>query len=99
MHDQRADFLVVAEGVTLLQQGIDQRGLAVVDVRDDRHVAYVATKVGWAHLMAAGTIRRAPLPTYRNRLKANPCLARREAGRRSRSGSRGARGTTRRTTS
>ena len=34
--------LVRAEGARLAQQPIDQRGLAVVDVRDDRQVAQVA---------------------------------------------------------
>ena len=31
--------LVLAEGAGLLEQGVDQRGLAMVDVRDDRDVA------------------------------------------------------------
>ena len=46
VHDQRAHLLVVAEGVALLQQGVDQRGLAVVDVGDDRHVSDVMANVG-----------------------------------------------------
>src|SRR6266850_3273847 len=58
VHDQGADVLVVAEGVALLQQGVDQRRLPVVDVRDDRDVADVMPKVGRGHWMAAGTIRR-----------------------------------------
>ena len=31
--------LVLAEGAGLLQQAVDQRGLAMVDMGDDRHVA------------------------------------------------------------
>ena len=40
--DERYAFrhaLVGAENSALVQQGIDERGLAVVDVGDDRHVA------------------------------------------------------------
>ena len=33
--------LVFAEGAGLLQQAVDQRGLAVVDVRDDGDVAKI----------------------------------------------------------
>ena len=35
------DGLVVAEGARLLEKLVDQRGLAMVDVRDDRDVAKV----------------------------------------------------------
>ena len=41
IHDQLADLLVGGEDARLLQQGIHERGLAVVDVRDDRDVAEV----------------------------------------------------------
>ena len=41
VQDQLADLLVCGENVRLLQKGIDQRGLAMVDVGDDRHVAQV----------------------------------------------------------
>ena len=41
VHGALGDLLVVAEGAALLQQAVDQRGLAVVDVRDDRDVADV----------------------------------------------------------
>ena len=41
VHDQLADLLVLAEHVGLLEQAIDQGGLAVVDVRDDGDVAEV----------------------------------------------------------
>ena len=39
VHDALGDLLVVAEDVALPEHGVDQRGLAVVDVRDDRDVA------------------------------------------------------------
>ena len=39
VHDAVGDRLVGAEGARLAQQGVDQRGLAVVDVGDDREVA------------------------------------------------------------
>ena len=41
VHGLRFHLLVLAEGARLLEQGIDQRGLAVIDVRDDRDVAKV----------------------------------------------------------
>jgi len=52
VHDQRADVLVVSEGVALLEKRIDQRRLAVVDVRDDRHVADVVAQIGESHSAA-----------------------------------------------
>ena len=45
VHDQLADLLVLAEDVALLEQAVHQRRLAMVDVRDDRHVADVLTHV------------------------------------------------------
>ena len=39
VHHALADALVSGEGAGLLEQAVDQRGLAVVDVRDDRDVA------------------------------------------------------------
>jgi len=46
VHDQRPHILVLAERVALLQQGIDQRRLAVVDVGDDRQVSNVMPDFG-----------------------------------------------------
>ena len=43
-----ADPLVVAEGAGLLQQAVDQRGLAVVDVGDDGDVAKVHGCFFWS---------------------------------------------------
>src|SRR5262245_38459850 len=37
----RFHLLVLAESARLLEQGIDQRGLAVIDVSDDRDVAKI----------------------------------------------------------
>ena len=51
VHDQLADLLVRREDVRLLQQRVDQGGLAVVDVGDDRDVA----EVGSARCAAAWT--------------------------------------------
>src|SRR5208282_1717210 len=39
VHDALGDGLVVAEGAALAEHGVDQRGLAVVDVGDDSDVA------------------------------------------------------------
>ena len=39
VHDALGDGLVGAEGAGLAQHGVDQRGLAVVDVGDDGDVA------------------------------------------------------------
>ena len=41
IHGALGDLLVVAEGAALLQQAVDQRGLAMVDVGDDGDVADV----------------------------------------------------------
>jgi hypothetical protein len=41
IHGALGDLLVLAEGAGLLQQAIDQGGLAVVDVGDDGDVAKV----------------------------------------------------------
>ena len=41
IHGALGDLLVLAEGAALLQQAVHQRGLAVVDVGDDRDVADV----------------------------------------------------------
>jgi hypothetical protein len=41
VHRAFGDALVLAERAGLLQQAVDQRGLAVVDVGDDRDVAQV----------------------------------------------------------
>ena len=39
IHHAFGDALVFAEGAGLLEQAVDQRGLAMVDVRDDRDIA------------------------------------------------------------
>ena len=51
VHDQvLAHFgLVVAEGLGLLEQAVDQRRLAVVDVRDNRDIAYLSGVLGSFH--------------------------------------------------
>ena len=41
IHDQLAHVLVGGEDVGLLQEGIDQRGLAVIDVGNDGHVSQI----------------------------------------------------------
>ena len=41
VHGLRLHLLVLAEGAGLLEQRVDQRGLAVIDVGDDRDVAKV----------------------------------------------------------
>jgi len=46
VHDPLGDLLVVAESTRLAEQGIDEGGLAVVDVRDDGHVPQVGTGAG-----------------------------------------------------
>src|SRR5205814_6699289 len=46
VHDQRANLLVLAEGVALLQKGVNERRFAVVDVGDDRHVPDVLSEIG-----------------------------------------------------
>src|SRR2546429_8974383 len=46
IHDALAELLVGGKGARLLQQAVDQRGLAVVDVRDDGDVAGRAIH-GW----------------------------------------------------
>ena len=56
VHHALANAFVCGEGAGLLQQAVDQRGLAVVDMRDDRDVADGA---GGAH---GGDIRTEPGP-------------------------------------
>jgi len=43
VHDPIRHFLMARERAGLAEHGIDQGGLAVVDVGDDRHVAQVVT--------------------------------------------------------
>ena len=43
VHDALFDHLVFAECARLLEHLVDQRSLAVVDVRDDRNVAQIVT--------------------------------------------------------
>ena len=49
IHDQLAHLLVGREDARLLQQRVDERGLAVVDVRDDRDVAEVCPALFAGH--------------------------------------------------
>src|SRR2546428_11113881 len=53
IHDQLTDLLMRGEDVRLLQQGVDERGLAMVNVRDDGHVAQIGTaprfQLGYRH--------------------------------------------------
>ena len=44
VHDPLVDVLVGAERARLPEQGVDERGLAVVDVGDDRHVAQIVAR-------------------------------------------------------
>ena len=43
VHDAVLDHLVFTECARLLEHLVDQRGLAVVNVRDDRNVAQIVT--------------------------------------------------------
>ena len=45
VHDALVDLLVRTDGPGLLEEGVDERGLAMVDVRDDRDVADVVTEL------------------------------------------------------
>ena len=54
VHDPVGDRLVGAERAGLAQQGVDERGLAVVDVGDDRHVADVGTVPQFAGVGGGG---------------------------------------------
>src|SRR2546428_9916009 len=53
IHDQLTDLLMGGEDVRLLQQGVDERGLAMINVRDDGHVAQIGTaprfQLGYRH--------------------------------------------------
>ena len=44
VHDPLVDVLVGAEGAGLPEQGVDQRGLAVVDVGNDRKIAQIRAR-------------------------------------------------------
>ncbi len=50
VEDERTDVLILAEDVGLLEEGIDQGGLAVVDVGDDGEVAHICA-AGLHHFM------------------------------------------------
>ena len=39
VHDALGDFFIGAEDAALTEHGVDQRGLAVVDVSDDRDIS------------------------------------------------------------
>ena len=55
IHRPLFDALVVAEGAGLAEQLVDERGLAVIDVGDDRHVAeahFVSTLLGGKNVPA-----------------------------------------------
>ena len=54
VHDPLVDFFVCAERTGLLQHGIDEGGLAVVDVRDDREVSDVGTRRDGARICEGG---------------------------------------------
>ena len=45
VHHPFGDVLIGAKGPGLPEHGVDQRGLAVVDVGDDRHVAQVVARI------------------------------------------------------
>ncbi len=45
VHDPFVDLLVRADGSGLLEERVDERGLAVVDVGDDGYVADVVSKL------------------------------------------------------
>src|SRR5437763_17181739 len=45
VHDSLLDLLVGADRSGLLEQGIDERRFAMVDVGDDRHVANIVTEL------------------------------------------------------
>jgi hypothetical protein len=45
VHHALGDALVLAKGTRLALEAVDQRGLAVVDVRDDRDVADVLARM------------------------------------------------------
>src|SRR6478735_4646640 len=69
VHDALGDALglVRGEGAGLAEHGVDQRGLAVVDVRDDGDVAQVVALCGSRHggtaslsVASGGRARRAP---------------------------------------
>ena len=45
VHDEFANLLIGAKYLALLQQGVDQSGLAVVHVGDDCQVAYAIIEV------------------------------------------------------
>ena len=55
IHDAVDDGLVRAEGAGLAQHRVDQRGLAVVDVRDDGDVAQVGAGGSRVSVGASGT--------------------------------------------
>ena len=57
VHGLRRHLLVLAEGAGLLQQRVDQRRLAVVDVRNDRNVANVHLRFlrRWRALSSRGS--------------------------------------------
>ena len=72
VHDALGDVLIRPEGTGLPQQGVDERRLAVVDVRDDRDVPQiVAASKGWSGFgheshSTGGTLRPWPA-TSKNR--------------------------------
>ena len=59
VHHPLADVEVLGERARLHQQLVDERGLAVVDVRDDRDVPKVVAKLGHESVSRAGS-RAAP---------------------------------------
>jgi hypothetical protein len=67
IHHAFGDALVLAEGARLLQQLVDERGLAVVDVGDDGDIAH--GHAGRAFVMA--TSRRGSMPCRRSPSRGN----------------------------
>ena len=70
VHDPLHHLLVGAEDAALMQHGVDQRRLAVIDVGDDGDVANVR-RVGWPQpascsVLARGASPRFPLPLSRD---------------------------------
>src|ERR1051326_3626864 len=54
VHDTLVDLLVRADGAGLFEKRVDERGLAMVDVRDDRDVADVVAELLHARALTRG---------------------------------------------
>src|SRR5690606_20301468 len=65
IHDALGDALVVADRAGLLQERIDERGLSMVDMRDDRDVSELHWGLwGSAAQRGAGTFGRGLLQVF-----------------------------------